>query len=153
MYKKLQVAMILVVFAIIPIIYFNSFPNYKQTKLCYIRNTEDGGKAKMIIVVSGVNVNGQFDWKPTKQIPKSGLFSGKIYQVNNITKNMYVQAKWSFLYHGVVRKEELRMIVGLSTVSPAFGEMKLSNTGVYVYSQPEQIKYGPNLQLVDCNQL
>lgn len=117
-------------------------------KLCYIRNTEDGGSAKLEIDVSGNDVTGYFWWRPSERDIKVGKFSGKINNKEEL-KNGTLNLVWDAQAEGVTNKEELKIKSSETVVAPGFGEMK-SVSDMWVYANPEKIVFEPNLSLVGC---
>ncbi len=130
---------------------FNFTEKNVSNELCYIRNTEDGGSASLTLNFVGQDVFGKFDWKQVKEELKSGMFEGKIYSVDENSKSMSIQALWTAIQGEKVSKEELRIVIEPNIAKPGFGEMKKADNGIDVYAYPNQILFGPNLQLADCN--
>ncbi len=117
-------------------------------KLCYIRNTEDGGSAKLEIGIRGNDVTGYFWWMPSQKDTKIGSITGKLNSAEDI-KNGVLNLIWNAKAEGVTNNEELNIKISEGVAAPGFGEMK-SVSDMWVYADPNKIVYEPNLSLVDC---
>ncbi len=120
-----------------------------ENKLCYIRNTEDGGSAMLEIAVRGKNVTGYFWWIPSQKDSKRGSFAGTLRSSEDI-KNGVLDLVWNAKSEGVTNSEELKIKISEGVAAPGFGEMK-SVSDMWVYSDPDKIVFEPNLSLVDCD--
>lgn len=125
-----------------------SSPN--TIKLCFIRNTEDGGKATIVMNISGSDVTGKFDWLPAQKDSKTGSFTGTISAVDKMMMARTLDVWWDASSEGKRATEQLKIIMGEGNAAPGFGAMKDRGDGVYVYASPETIVYEPNLSDVDC---
>lgn len=103
-------------------------------KVCFTRNTEDGGSANIVLYVYGEKVSGVFDWEPAEKDERHGEFEGNISDID-IQGNQYVDALWRVIGEGTTGTEELKIKIGSGVAAPLF---KGSS------------EYAPNLSLVDC---
>ncbi|MEJ0001947.1 MAG: hypothetical protein WDN09_02085 [bacterium] len=124
-------------------------PDVNASQLCYIWNTEDGSKAMLSMDVRDQNVIGEFHWLPAEKDKKVGIFTGTITPRDLIGKRI-VNAFWNTSAEGMTATEELKIIVGDSVATPAFGEMKDRGDGTYVYADPSKLDYSINLQQTGC---
>ncbi len=124
-------------------------PVYKIT-LCFTRNTEDGGKANIVMNIAGDKVTGTFDWAPAERDRKSGPFDGTISPVDKFIMGRTLDVWWNATAEGKTATEQLKIIMGEGNAAPAFGEMKDRGDGVFVYAHPEKLVFEPNLTDVDC---
>ncbi len=126
-------------------------PEPSQITLCFIRNTEDGGSANIVMNIAGENVTGSFDWKPAEKDKKTGPFSGKILAVDKMSMSRTLDVIWNASAEGKTAPEQLKIVMGEGNAAPGFGEMKMRNDGVYVYADPSKIVYEPTLSDVGCD--
>lgn len=125
-------------------------PNVTATQLCFIWNTEAGDKAQISMDIRGNQVIGEFNWVPAEKDSKTGIFEGTISDVDPKMMARTVHALWEASAEGATVMEELKIIVGEGTASPGFGEMRDRGDGVYVYADPDNLSYAPNLSDTDC---
>lgn len=134
MNKNFTVITILALVVISGIVFYNRslFSNQTPlTKLCYIRNTEDGVKTNMVIYISDTKINGQFGiWKNGVEL-KAGSFKGEITDVNGAEKTMTAETVW----RGENFKEKLKIVIGTNIATPIF---------------EKDGEYGLNLSLANC---
>lgn len=153
----------LVVLAVIGIFVF-AFKHYSGTnpakttvndieeetnQLCYLWNTEAGEKIELSMDVKGDHVTGNLNYLITKKDPKSGPFEGTITGVDT-TSTRTVDAIWNTQVSGAEKKVELKILARDNIANVGFGTMKVGADGVYVYADPAQINWAPNLQRTDC---
>lgn len=124
-----------------------SFSLNNQNKICFTRNTEDGGSANIVMTVSKSAVHGRFDFNPAEENPKSGYFSGVIKENSDGTQ--MIEAFWHLSSKGTTSVEELQILIGEGIASPGMGEKEYKG-GIYLYANPISVSFGPNLSLVDC---
>lgn len=120
-------------------------------EMCFIYNTEAGDKANIVMNIKGEYVEGEFNWIPFEKDKKIGKFSGVIGDVDPYTATRNLDAVWNASAEGVLVKEQLKIIVGEGIASPGFGAMSDRGDGVYVYTDLENIVFGPNLSLTSCD--
>lgn len=118
------------------------------TKMCFTRNTEDGGTANIVMSISGDAVMGTFDYKPAQKDSKTGSFVGKISSGEENTR--VVSAVWNASAEGRTAREELKIIIGTGIATPGFGVMKEGRDDIEVYADPQNISYDMNLSLINC---
>jgi hypothetical protein len=120
-----------------------------SVRVCFIRNTEDGGSANIAMKIIGDTVTGNFDLKPAEKDQKMGMFEGTISSTDTIGTRI-ASVWWDASSEGVQMTEELKIKINDSIAAPGFGAMKDRGDGTLVYASPESIVYEPNLSLVDC---
>jgi len=120
--------------------------------LCFIYNTEGGDHLTLKLHVLDDNkVEGSFIQEFAGKDKKSGEFSGTAGPLDPEMMARKADTIWTVTGEGVTNKEELLIIWGEGTASPAFGEMKDNGKGVYVYANPLKVTYPINLSDTDCN--
>lgn len=125
-------------------------PNVKAEQLCYIWNTEAGDKAKLSVDIRNENVIGEFYFLPAEKDSKVGIFTGTISPLDVKTNSRTINSFWEAKAEGTQVKEEFKILLEDSIAKPGFGEMKDRGDGVYLYANPKNIFFGPNLQQADC---
>lgn len=124
--------------------------NIEVSQKCFIYNTEAGDRASIILNITGDKAEGEFNWIPAEKDRKIGKFSGTISKPDQNLTARTLNTFWDSYGEGMLVKEELKIILDEGIASPGFGEMKDRGDGVYVYANPDNINYGPNLSLTSC---
>jgi len=125
-------------------------PEIKATQLCYIWNTEAGDSAKLSMDIRADKVIGEFYWLPSEKDSKTGIFKGTVTPVDPSSMSRTVSGIWKTSAEGMTADEEIKIIFGEGIANVGFGEMKDRGDGVYVYANPNDLSYEPNLQQTDC---
>ncbi len=125
-------------------------PNVASEQLCYIWNTEAGDKAQLAMDIRGTDVMGELNWLPFEKDKKTGVFIGSVSAVDPVTQKRMVNAWWQASAEGSTVSEQLIIKFGGGVANVGFGEMKDDGTGQYVYANPQNLSYEPNLAQTDC---
>jgi len=122
-------------------------PNISAEQLCFIWNTEAGDSMKLSMDIRGSEVIGEVYFLPAEKDKKTGVFSGVI--TDNFD-SATINGWWKAMAEGVTNVEEIKIIIGEGMANVGFGEMKDRGDGVYIYANPENLSYEPNLSQTDC---
>lgn len=126
----------------------NLSPQIDAEQLCYIWNTEAGDKAMLSIDIREDKAIGEFYWLPFEKDSKTGIFKGNLSQASETSR--IVSGFWETKAEGMTANEEIKIILEENIAKVGFGEMKDRGDGVYVYANPDDLSYEPNLQETDC---
>lgn len=94
-----------------------------KTKLCYIRNTEDGESRNMVLNISGKKVFGWLNVLPEKDGERVGVIEGKISDINPDGTRL-ISARWDFVSDGTENKSQINIILGEGVAT--FEDLNLS---------------------------
>lgn len=128
----------------------SNVPSEDHRELCFLWNTEAGDKATIVMAISGSEVTGNFNWLPAEKDKKIGPFKGTISAVDPYLMGRRIDAFWEASAEGTTVTEELKITMGEGNAAAGFGEMKDRGDGVYVYADPDNLSYAPNLTDTDC---
>ena len=121
-------------------------------EMCYIWNTEAGDSAtlRLITSVENMNASGTLNWIPAEKDRKTGTFEGKLISVGRDTMGGSVDAVWKVSAEGMTYDEQLILKYDETSANVGFGMMEDRGDGTYVYSDPTNLSYEPNLTRTDC---
>lgn len=100
--------------------------------------------------VKGENVEGELKFLPVEKDSKTGPFEGLISPFGSDGETGVIAAWWEASGEGLTNKEQLAIQLSENSASVGFGEMRESDGGEYVYTNPTQISYSLVLPKVDC---
>jgi len=126
----------------------------EEISICYVWNTEAGDNASLYMNFSGEggkDVNGTFNWYPAMTDSKVGDFVGVAGSVDPESMARQMNGFWDTLAEGMNTTEEIKINFGEGVAQVAFGEMVDRGDGVYVYKNPEDLYWGPNLSQTSCD--
>ena len=113
-------------------------------EMCYIWNTEAGDSATLRLSINGDTASGSLNWIPAEKDRKTGNFEGKVASVGT------VDALWKVSAEGMTYDEQLILKYSETSANVGFGMMEDRGDGTYVYSDPTNLSYEPNLARTDC---
>lgn len=122
-------------------------------KICYIRNTEDGSRAGVLMSFSGnkgENVKGEYYWYSSKTDSKTGIFVGMAGPVDPYKMARQMDGFLDAKSEGMTIKEEIRIVFGEGVANVDFGIKENRGDGVFVYVNREDISYSPTFSQTDC---
>ncbi len=101
--------------------------------------------------ISGMNVTGEFLWRPAEKDQKTGTFSGQVSISDAKTGSGVAKTLWKSSGEGMTNTEELYIMFDNKIAAAGFGEMVQGGDGVWRYKDPMNISYIPTLQATDCS--
>lgn len=128
----------------------------KPISFCFYRKDILGdsvGKYTLRLNLEGERAYGELNFLPAQKDSKIGEFKGTVSSVDPDLMGRRVNAIWDTLAEGMNTKEELKMIFGEGTVSVGFGIHQDRGDGVYMYENPDDIKYTLDMTDVGCEVL
>lgn len=163
--KNLYIPLIVILIALVIIFARNKpaaevsrEPNNQNTAsdvrdLCYIWNSEGGDSISLLMYIkNGTEVSGSFNWLPYEKDKKTGPIEGTAGQVDPKAMARTADLVWTATQEGITHPEQLFVKFGEGNAAAGFGTM-IEKNGMYIYSDPKQIKYEPNLQQTNCDDL
>lgn len=130
--------------------------NIPKVSFCFYQKDISGdliGSYSLRLNLEGEKASGELDFLPAEKDSKIGSFVGTVGPMEPALMGRRVSSMWNTSAEGLNVTEELKIIFGEGTASIGFGEMIDRGDGVYVYKNPEDLKYTLNLSDVGCDVL
>jgi len=129
--------------------------NAKEEALCFANFGEINkqgfyDKYTLKMFVDKGNAKGELKFIPAEKDSKLGSFVGNVSNVDKNAVARKVDAVWDTFAEGMNTKEEVKILFGEGVAYVGFGEMVDDGHGVYVYKDPENIKYSLQLSDIPC---
>lgn len=151
--KKSQIIFTILVIVAIALGYIYYKPaeraSVAYSKSCYIWNTEAGDSAQLIVEKNDSTVIGTYKFALAEKDARSATFYGTYISIGEDAGLISAQSQVS--QEGVSNQEELNISLAGDIASIGFGEMKDNGSGIYIYTNPEDISYDIPLQKTDCS--
>ena len=103
--------------------------------------------------LEGEKVSGELRLLPAETDALVGKFEGTVSAVDKAVMSRTADLVWETEGEGMTAKQEMRIIFELMIAKLGFGEMILSEDGVYEYKDPAKVDYSLQLGAISCAEL